>query len=77
MSLETKMAREMLRFTKQTGAGGCESRMCETAVARYVRAMFRLARLGPRCKMCCTRGLRADFFWWKQLQIARRLITVG
>ena len=37
---ESKMAREMLYFTMETAAVGCEGRICETAVAGYVRAMF-------------------------------------
>ena len=37
---ESKMAREMLCFTMETAAVGCEGRICETAVAGYVRAMF-------------------------------------
>ena len=36
----SKMAREMLCFTMETAAVGCEGRICETAVAGYVRAMF-------------------------------------
>ena len=39
----SKMAREMLRFTMETGVVGCEGRICETAVAGYVRAMFALS----------------------------------
>ena len=35
----SKMAREMLCFTMETGVVGCEGRICETAVAGYVRAM--------------------------------------
>ena len=38
----SKMAREMLCFTMETAAVGCEGRICETAVAGYVRAMFAL-----------------------------------
>ena len=33
----SKMAREMLCFTMETGVVGCEGRICETAVAGYVR----------------------------------------
>ena len=36
----SKTAREMLPFTMETAAVGCEGRICETAVAGYVRAMF-------------------------------------
>ena len=36
------MAREMLGFTKQTAVGGPVSRICETAIAGYVRVMFGL-----------------------------------
>ena len=36
---ESKMAREMLCFTMETAAVGCEGRICERAVAGYVRIM--------------------------------------
>ena len=36
---ESKMAREMLCFTMETGVVGWEGRICETAVAGYVRAI--------------------------------------
>ena len=36
------MAREMLCFTIETAAVGRKGRMCETAVADYVRAMSAL-----------------------------------
>ena len=36
--------RKMLRFTIETAVGGCESRICETAGAGYVRAMFAIVR---------------------------------
>ena len=36
------MAREVLCFTIETDAVGREGRMCETAVAGYVRAMSAL-----------------------------------
>ena len=39
----SKMAREMLCFTMETAAVGCEGRICETAGAGYVRAMFAVA----------------------------------
>ena len=38
----SKMAREMLCFTMETAAVGCEGRICETTVAGYVRAMSAL-----------------------------------
>ena len=37
----SKMACEMLCFTMKIAAVGCEGRICETAGAGYVRAMFR------------------------------------
>ena len=37
---ESKMAREMLRFTIETAVVGRKGRICETAGAGYVRAMF-------------------------------------
>ena len=43
------MVREKPRFTRETAVGGCESRICETAVAGYVRAMVAPVRMGPRC----------------------------
>ena len=36
---ESKMAREMLCFTIETAVVGRKGRICETAVAGYVRAM--------------------------------------
>ena len=42
----SKMAREMLRFTMETGVVGCEGRICETAVAGYVRATLAVVRIG-------------------------------
>ena len=55
--VERKMTREMRRFTIEPAAFGCGSRMCETAVAGYVRVRFtlcshymvELGRLGPHC----------------------------
>ena len=38
-AVERKIAREMLCFTIETAVGGRDSRICETAGARYVRAM--------------------------------------
>ena len=40
------MAREMLCFTIETGVVGREGRICEMAVAGYVRAMFAVIRIG-------------------------------
>ena len=40
------MACEMLCFTIETGVAGREGRICETAVAGYVRAMFAVVRIG-------------------------------
>ena len=72
------MAREMLRFTIETAVVGREGRICETAVAGYVRATpvsFRIATVGglelAQWKAC------AEYYWGMQLQIARRLIMVG
>ena len=42
----SKMAREMLCFTMETGVVGCEGRICETAVAGYVRATLAVVRIG-------------------------------
>ena len=43
---QSKIAREMLRFTIETAAGGREGRRCRTGgcglCSRYVRAMFAL-----------------------------------
>ena len=81
---ESQIVCEMRCFTIETGAGGCESRryLYQTAGAgharlcsRYVRAMFAPVRLGPRCNGA--QELCADYFWGMQLQLARRLITVG
>ena len=43
----SKMAREMLCFTIETAAVGCdEGRICETAGAGYVRAIVAVVRRG-------------------------------
>ena len=39
----SNMACEMLCFTMETAAVGCEGRICKTAVAGYVRAMSAVA----------------------------------
>ena len=71
------MAREMPCFTIETAALGRESRICETAVAGYVRAMFAVVRTvmvvwsSRRGNQC------AEYFWGMQLQIARRFKMVG
>ena len=36
---ESKMVREMLCFTMETGVVGCDGRICEMAVAAYRRAI--------------------------------------
>ena len=56
----SKMAREMLRFTMETAAVGCEGRICETAVAGYVRAMSAL----------CPRHSRSSPHWKGGLETA-------
>ena len=43
---ESKMAREMLCFTMETGVVGCEGRICETAGAGYVRATLAVVCIG-------------------------------
>ena len=43
---ESKMAREMLCFTMETGVVGCEGRICETAVTGYRRATLAVVRIG-------------------------------
>ena len=40
---ESKMARKMLCFTKETAVVGCEGRICETAGAGYRRAIAAVA----------------------------------
>ena len=57
---ESKMAREMLCFTMETAAVGCEGRICETAVAGYVRAMSAL----------CSRHSRSSPHWKGGLETA-------
>ena len=54
LTTETIRAREMLRFTIETGVGGRAGRWFQTAVAGCVllwhgRAMFAPVRLGPHC----------------------------
>ena len=85
-AIESKMAREMLCLI-ETAVGGCESiRICETAVAGYVRAIWsRCVRamfavvvrtvmvvLGWRRASQC----RAEPCWGQQLQIVRRIAMV-
>ena len=50
---QSVMGRKMLCFTVETAAVVREGRICETAVAGYVRAMF-----AP-----CSRYVRATFVW--------------
>ena len=45
---KSKMAREMLCFTIETAVVGRKGRICETAGAGYVRAMFALCSRRPR-----------------------------
>ena len=72
----SKMAREMLCFTMETAAVGCEGRICETAVAGYVRASVEVVRIGTVAQSTRSGKQCAAYFWGMQLQIARRLITV-
>ena len=85
---ESKMAREMLRFTMETGVVGCEGRICETAVAGYVHAMFAVSsryrratlavvRIGTVVQRLRSANQCAEYYWGLQLQIARRLIMVA
>ena len=85
--LGSKMAREMLCFTMETAAVGCEGRICETAVAgyvratsalcsRYVRASVEVVHTGTVMQSTCNGKQYAAYYWGMQLQIARRLITV-
>ena len=78
------MAREMLRLTKETAAVGCEARICETAGAGYVCAMFALCsssvevvRIGTVVQSTRSGKQCAAYYWRMQLQIARRLRTVA
>ena len=54
---ESKMAREMLCFTIETAVVGRKGRICETAGAGYVRAMFPLCSRRPRSSPHWNRGL--------------------
>ena len=71
------MAREMLCFTMETAAVGCEGRICETAVAGYVRAMAGIVRIGTVVQSSRNGKQCVEYYWGMQLQIARRLIMVG
>ena len=71
------MAREVLCFTIETAAVGRESRMCERAVAGYVRAMSAAVRIGTVVQSLRNGKQCVEYFWGMQLQIARRLIMVG
>ena len=57
---ESKMAREMLCFTIETAVVGRKGRICETAGAGYVRAMFAL----------CPRHSRSSPHWNGGLETA-------
>ena len=71
------MAREMLCFTIETALVGREGRICETAVAGYVRAMPAVVRIGTVVQSTRSGKQCAEYYWGMQLQIARRLLTVG
>ena len=60
----SKMAREMLCFTMETGVVGCEGRICETAGAGYVRAI-------------CSRHSRSSPHWNGGLETAQCKPTCG
>ena len=79
--MESKIAREMLCFTIETGLGGREGRRCRTGgcglCSGYVRAMFVRDRNGRRVQRSRKGKQCAEYYWGMQLQIARRLITVG
>ena len=50
---ESKIAREMLRFTIETVAGGREGRRCRTGgCGRYVGTMFALVSHSPHWQEC-------------------------
>ena len=78
---QSKIAREMRCFTIETAACGREGRMCPTGgcgiCPRYVRAMFARDRNGRRVQSSRKGKQCAAYYWGMQLQIARRLITVG
>ena len=74
---------ERWRAKLETAAVGCEGRICETAGAGYVRAMFALCsgsvevvRIGTVVQSTRTGKQCAAYYWGMQLQIARRLLTV-
>ena len=75
---ESKIAREMLCFTIETVVGGCEGKRCRTGGcglgARYVRAMFAVARAGRRVQRSRRGKQCAAYYWGMQLQIARRIV---
>ena len=71
------MARAMLCFTIETAVVGREGRICETAVAGYVRAMLAAVRIGTVVQSLRSGNRCAEYFWGTQLQIARRLIMVS
>ena len=74
---ESKMAHEMLCFTMETAAVGCEGRSCGTAVAGYVRATLAVVRIGTVVQSSSNGKQCVEYYWGMQLQIARRLIMVG
>ena len=74
---ESKMAREMLCFTLETAAVGCEGRSCATADAGYVRATLAVVRIGTVVYRLRGANQCAEYYWGLQLQIGRRLIMVA
>ena len=73
----SKMAREMLCFTMEMAAVGCEDRSCGTAVAGYVRATLAVVRIGTVVYRLRSANQCAEYYWGLQLQIGRRLIMVA
>ena len=74
---ESKMAREMLRFTIETAVVGLKGRICGTAGAGYVRAALAVVRIGTVVYRLRSANQCAEYYWGMQLQMARRLIMVG
>ena len=78
---ESKIARDMLCFTIETGVGGREGRRCRTGgcglCPRYGRAGLAVECNGRSVQRSRTGQQCAAYYWGMQLENARCLITVG
>ena len=79
---ESKMTREMLRFTIESAVSRHQGRWCQTAVAGYVRLIFGyvwlcLPMFGIVRTVMVLHRFAAPWHRGMQLQLARLLVLVG